>query len=190
MIVSAVRDPYPTRDKSEGALIRRTEPVVHGEWTEDSPLSQAQVEQFERDGYLVLTDVFSAHELDELRAAAERVSKNCAQTHAGQLIKEADGDQLHAHQHQQSREYLEISHARSLLPFVSLNIQNTVRGTPVWLETAPKTVDFRVNRGVFFGRVRLPFRHPCGAPEGCFARIASPRTLGPGGDGILAALTG
>lgn len=65
MIVSAVRDPYPTRDKSEGALIRRTEPVVHGEWTEDSPLSQAQVEQFERDGYLVLTDVFSAHELDE-----------------------------------------------------------------------------------------------------------------------------
>ena len=110
--------------------------------------------------------------------------------------KQADGPQRHeqgrehAHQHQQSREYLEISHARSLLPFVSLNIQNTVRGTPVWLGTAPKAVDFRVNRGVFFGRVRLPFRHPCGAPEGCFARIASPRTLGPGGDGILAALTG
>lgn len=94
MIVSAVRDPYPTRDKSEGALIRRAEPVVYSEWTEDSPLSKEQMAQFERDGYLVLTDVFSAHELDELRAAAERASKNCAETHPGQLIKEADGEQL------------------------------------------------------------------------------------------------
>ena len=94
MIVSAVRDPYPTRDKSEGALIRRTEPVVYSQWTEGAPLTKGQMAQFARDGYLVLTDVFSSHELDELRAAAERVSKNCAQTHPGQLIKETDSDQL------------------------------------------------------------------------------------------------
>ena len=98
MIVSAVRDPYPTRDKSEGALIRRAEPVLYSEWTEDSPLTKEQMAQFERDGYLVLTDVFSAHELNELRAAAERASKNCAQTHAGQLIKEADGEQCRVEQ--------------------------------------------------------------------------------------------
>ena len=89
MIFSAVRDPYPTRDKSEGALIKRAEPVVYSKWNDDAPLTQAQVTQYERDGFLVLTDVFSAHELDELRAASERVSKNCADTHAGQLIREA-----------------------------------------------------------------------------------------------------
>ena len=86
MIVSAVRDPYPTRDKSEGALIRRAEPVVYSEWTEDSPLTKEQMAQFERDGYLVLTDVFSAHELNELRAAAERV------TAMGRPIPDSDLD--------------------------------------------------------------------------------------------------
>lgn len=94
MIVSAVRDPYPTRDKVEGAMIRRTEPVVYSNWQENAPLTREQSEQFERDGYLVLTDVFSAHELDELRAAAERTSKTCAGKYPGQLITEAGTEQL------------------------------------------------------------------------------------------------
>ena len=140
MIVSAVRDPYPTRDKSEGALIRRAEPVVHGEWTEDSPLTQEQVVQFERDGYLVLTDVFSAHELDELRAAAERVSKNCAQTHAGQLIKEADGDQL--------RTLFGVHGMEGLLKETASN--------PRMLEV----VQFLLNDPVYIHQSRLNFKSP------------------------------
>lgn len=93
MILSAVRDPYPTRDKSEGALIRRVEPVVHCKWNEQAPLSEAQLEFFDRNGYLVLTDVFSSHELNQLRATSERVSKQCLDTHRDQVIMEPESEQ-------------------------------------------------------------------------------------------------
>ena len=94
MILSAVRDPYPTRDKSEGALIRRTEPVVHSPWSDDAPLSEQQFEHFEKKGYLVLTDVFSSHELNELRATAERASRTCIESHRGQVILEPSSEQF------------------------------------------------------------------------------------------------
>ncbi|HEX4918499.1 MAG TPA: phytanoyl-CoA dioxygenase family protein [Limnobacter sp.] len=94
MIVSAVRDPYPTRDRVEGALIRRAEPVVYSAWAQGAPLTRAQTAQFDREGYLVLTDVFSAHELDQLRAASERVAKVCKGKHPAQLICEPGGEQL------------------------------------------------------------------------------------------------
>jgi len=140
MIVSAVRDPYPTRDKSEGALIRRAEPVVHSAWSEDSPLTKTQVEQFERDGYLVLTDVFSAHELDELRAAAERTGKNCSDTHPGQLIKESDGEQL--------RTLFGVHGMDGLLKDTASN--------PRMLEV----IQFLLNDSVYIHQSRLNFKSP------------------------------
>lgn len=93
MILSAVRDPYPTRDKSEGALIRRVEPVVHGQWNDYAPLSKEQIAFFERNGYLVLNDVFCGSELNELRATSERVSRQCLNTHRDQVILEPESDQ-------------------------------------------------------------------------------------------------
>lgn len=94
MILSAVRDPYPTRDKSEGALIRRAEPVVHQAWSENAPLSKEQVAEFERTGVLVLTDVFSAHELNILRAASERLAMNRDKLDPARLLREAESDEL------------------------------------------------------------------------------------------------
>lgn len=140
MIVSAVRDPYPTRDKSEGALIRRAEPVVYSEWNENSPLTKEQVEQFERDGYLVLTDVFSAHELDEIRAASERLSKQCEKTHPKQLIKEADGEQL--------RTLFGVHAMEGLLQDTASN--------PRMLEV----IQFLLNDSVYIHQSRLNFKSP------------------------------
>ena len=140
MIVSAVRDPYPTRDKSEGALIRRAEPVVHSVWTEGAPLTQEQAAQFERDGYLVLTDVFSAHELDEIRASAERVSKNCAETHPGQLITEPNGEQL--------RTLFGVHGMEGLLKETASN--------PRMLEV----IQFLLNDQVYIHQSRLNFKSP------------------------------
>lgn len=144
MIFSAVRDPYPTRDKSEGALIKRAEPVVYSRWVEDAPLTQAQVSQFDRDGYLVLIDVFSAHELDELRAASERASKNCANTHAGQLIREAANSDGAA----QLRTLFGVHGLDGLLKDTASN--------PRMLEV----IQFLLNDQVYIHQSRLNFKSP------------------------------
>lgn len=105
MILSAVRDPYPTRDKNEGALVRRSEPVVHSQWHDNAPLTQAQHQQFEQLGFVVLTDVFSSFELDALRADAERTAHQWnTRTDCERVVLEPDTEQMRTlfgvHQHE------------------------------------------------------------------------------------------
>lgn len=68
-MAQATHDPYPSRKVDEPQLIERAEPVVHGS-PEDGPLTEKQLDAFDRDGLLHLGDVFSADEvhamLDEL----------------------------------------------------------------------------------------------------------------------------
>ncbi len=65
------RDLYPSRLKSRPEWLPRLDPVAHAPWSPQSPISRGQHEAFERDGYLVLPNLFTAEEVaalqDELR---------------------------------------------------------------------------------------------------------------------------
>lgn len=63
-------DIYPSRQTAEPQLLARHDPVVHSDWSETAPLSQAQTAQYERDGYLVLEDLFSTQEVEFLQREA------------------------------------------------------------------------------------------------------------------------
>lgn len=63
-------DIYPSRHAAEPQILPRLDPVVHSEWNEAAPLSQAQTAQYDRDGYLVLEDIFSAHDVAFLQREA------------------------------------------------------------------------------------------------------------------------
>lgn len=60
-------DLYPSRHAPEPQIISRKDPVLYSEWHANAPLTKAQAEQFDRDGYLVLKNVFSEDELDILQ---------------------------------------------------------------------------------------------------------------------------
>ncbi|WP_163575132.1 ectoine hydroxylase [Halomonas faecis] len=62
------RDPYPTRlaRPLDMPWINRREPVVKGR-VDDGPLSQAQLDEFDRKGFLFEPNVISGEELAELR---------------------------------------------------------------------------------------------------------------------------
>lgn len=51
-------------------FLPRLDPVVHSDWSDDAPISHAQAEQFDRDGYLVLEDMFSDPEIAFLQGEA------------------------------------------------------------------------------------------------------------------------
>lgn len=66
-------DLYPSRREARPDLLPRLDPVVYSQWDETAPLTQAQVEHFDTQGYLVLENVFSPEEVKQLQTAASKL---------------------------------------------------------------------------------------------------------------------
>ncbi|MEX2504105.1 MAG: ectoine hydroxylase [Egicoccus sp.] len=67
------QDAYPTRVSDTPELLERREPVARG-GVGDGPLGQDDLDTFDRDGYLVLPEVFTADEVAAIRARLEELS--------------------------------------------------------------------------------------------------------------------
>jgi ectoine hydroxylase len=83
-------DKYPSRAGREACLEPRLDPVVYAP---ASPrllphLSSEQVAQYERDGYLVLHDVFSSEEIQCFKDELERLRKDAILTGNDEVISE------------------------------------------------------------------------------------------------------
>lgn len=85
-------DPYPSRLSGHAGPpprpIPRAEPVVYSAWTEDAPLRRADSEAFERNGYLLLPDLFRADEVAALQRAAARLMAGPDQLDPETLVTE------------------------------------------------------------------------------------------------------
>lgn len=68
-------DLYPTRVSSQPQFIKRVDPVVWG-GPEDGPLSAEQLEQFERNGCLIVEGVFSQDEIDQFNTRLDELSRD------------------------------------------------------------------------------------------------------------------
>lgn len=71
--MSLAEDLYPSRIKNAPEVLPRVDEVVHSRWSAAAPISKAQTEAFERDGFLLLKDVFSRHEVAMLQQEARRL---------------------------------------------------------------------------------------------------------------------
>lgn len=65
-----MKDLYPSRHATVAEFLPRHDPVVHGDWDDAAPISREQAEHFDRDGYLVLENVFSDAEVTYLQREA------------------------------------------------------------------------------------------------------------------------
>ncbi|MGV8854714.1 MAG: ectoine hydroxylase [Devosia sp.] len=69
---TAIQDDYPTRLPEEQWL-KRQDPTVWGKWSPEAPLTRAETQSFEKNGYLVLKGVFSANEIEALQTESTRM---------------------------------------------------------------------------------------------------------------------
>lgn len=74
-MTSEVADKYPSRGNASARLIPRVDPVVYAPPSAGllRYISAEQVAQYERDGFLVLPDVFSAKEVESFKDELERL---------------------------------------------------------------------------------------------------------------------
>ena len=87
-------DLYPSRVAAEPQWLARKDPVIHSDWHSESPLSQAQHDAFERDGFLVLENVFEADEIAALQAEMNRLRGIPATLDADTIVAEPSSGAL------------------------------------------------------------------------------------------------
>lgn len=83
-------DPYPSRQQAEPSWQERLDPVVYRSDLENAPIAPEQIERYERDGYLVLPDLFSAEEVAVLLKELDRVRRDPAIADSGKTITEPE----------------------------------------------------------------------------------------------------
>ncbi|WP_404405517.1 ectoine hydroxylase [Pelagibacterium halotolerans] len=94
MTLSAVHntgDAYPTRLPEE-SWMERQDPVFWGKWSPEAPLTRAETESFEKNGFLILKDLFSEAEIEKLKAESARLRSGEADLSSENVITEPDSD--------------------------------------------------------------------------------------------------
>ncbi|MCY1395657.1 Ectoine dioxygenase [compost metagenome] len=83
-------DLYPSRQSAEPRWQERLDPVVHRQDLDNAPIAAELIARFERDGYVVLPNVFSAAEVAVFRRELERMLADEAVVASGKTIQEPD----------------------------------------------------------------------------------------------------
>lgn len=86
--IDLIADPYTSRQASEPELRPRLDPVAHARWYPGAPISEEQTAAFERDGFLVMQDVFDADEIAALQTETGRLLGDPAGLDAETVITE------------------------------------------------------------------------------------------------------
>ncbi len=85
-------DAYPTRQPDRETWRERTDPVLWQSWTEQAPITPAQAETFDRDGFLVVQDMFSQDEISALVDQAATLRRDLAGSDASEVVTEPGSD--------------------------------------------------------------------------------------------------
>ena len=89
-----MQDIYPSRHSAHPELLPRLDPVLHGKWTESSPLTRDQAVQFDTQGYAVLDDLFSEQEVDLLQSESRRMLGEPSSLDQATIITEPGSDEV------------------------------------------------------------------------------------------------
>lgn len=87
-------DLYPSRGQQQAGLMDRQDPVVYAAPGTYGPLSQAQIQSYEDNGFLILDDVFTGDQLQALQDELERLRQQGSSLHPQQTITEPGSDDM------------------------------------------------------------------------------------------------
>lgn len=77
MSITMMHDPYVSRgEEQEAAIISRREPVVYGAGHYADALGAEQLQRYERDGFLLIPDLFNSHEVQALLGELQKMSED------------------------------------------------------------------------------------------------------------------
>lgn len=99
-----IEDLYPSRCRPQPERRPRLDPVVHSAWHPDAPLTRDQADRFDRDGYLVLENLFASDEITALQAETARLLADPSALEPETIVREPAANEVRSifRIHQQS----------------------------------------------------------------------------------------
>lgn len=106
-----VQDLYPSRSRTRSAILERQDPVLYNQDFSSAPLSEQQLRQYERDGYLLLPELFSRAEVSHFLAELDRMQQNPSLLASDRAITEPDDQALRSvfHIHKENPLFREVA---------------------------------------------------------------------------------
>jgi len=87
-------DLYPSRGGSKAEIVPRKHPTVWAKPDVETPVDRALIDQYEREGFLVLRDVFTPEEVANLQAELERLRHQAESLDRPEVITEKGSRQV------------------------------------------------------------------------------------------------
>ncbi len=99
------QDLYPTRQADRPAVTPRLDPVAYNGWQPGAPLMAEQIERFDRDGFLVVEDIFEEPEIESLVGELGRLLSDPASLQPETVVTEPGEEEIRSifAVHEQSR---------------------------------------------------------------------------------------
>lgn len=90
------KDVYPSRVSSEPKIEERKDPVLHGtaEQLAKGPLSKGQVSSYEKNGFLLLENLFSDDEVEKMKSELNRIWKESESSPSPHVIREPESEEV------------------------------------------------------------------------------------------------
>ncbi len=92
MLDTVTRDAWPSRIEPAPRWLERGGPTVRSTWSSSAPLTRDQQETFERDGFVVLKDLFRPAEIATLQAELDHLRADQSSLDADTIIREPSDD--------------------------------------------------------------------------------------------------
>jgi ectoine hydroxylase len=92
--MSTLHDLYPSRVEQQPRIIERQDPTLYGTDFRHAPISEAQLRQYARDGYLLLPNLFSQAEVNRFLAEMQQMQQDRELLASEAAITEPDSDAL------------------------------------------------------------------------------------------------
>lgn len=112
-----IADAWPSRTEPAARWIPRKERTVRTPWTERAPLTSNQQAAFERDGFVVLEDLFSRSEIGLLQDELERLRMDQSSLDGETIIREPSDEAIRSifAIHRQSSVFRRLAHEKRLV---------------------------------------------------------------------------
>lgn len=127
-----ISDIYESRLERDAAIIVRRDPVIYAEGDFPAPasLSEDDLHDYQRDGFLFLPEVFSLNEVSALRTEAERMARDPLISKRRECIIEPDSDAVRSifMTHKLSKMMAQLAQDQRLV-----NIAQYILGSEVYL---------------------------------------------------------
>jgi len=87
-------DLYPSRNGHPAVILSRTDPVVYNRNADQSPVDYELIQQYEKNGFLVLDNVFTADEINSFKLEMKRLRKFTGAINSNEMIVEPESGEV------------------------------------------------------------------------------------------------